>query len=455
MADTSTTLPAAVTQWVEAIGGGRITTLRRHVARREAWIVDVERGVGDTLEGFLRIQRDAGGPDPRRLERETRIVEALGRAGIPVPAVHGWNPELRVALFARDPGRADLDAVEDATVQRAVLEDFMDAIAELHALDPAALGLDDVLGPLPTTPEQTALGAVDEIAGQWDRFLSRYDDPLTIYGLAWLRRFVPQEVARVSLVQGDTGPVNFMFQGSRVSAIIDWETGHWGDPMEDLGNICVREFYNPCGGLEGLFERWAAHTGFPYTRFAAQYYAVHQNVRGMIPIHVVCHHAHATESLAAYLCYRYVGDRATAEMLAAAMQIPIERPELPDEDSGDDDLLAQAALHNLSHDITPALSDPFARSRARDTATLVACIDRRRRYGDRVASLECDDLGALLGRRPADRESGTRALCEALREGRLPDDAVIPYLARRAYRDEWLHAPSTVLYPDRVWSPID
>ena len=120
-------------------------------------------------------------------------------------------------------------------------------------------------------------------------FLDGYVDPLTTYGLDWLRRFAPKEVARVSLVQGDTGPVNFMFQGDRVSAVIDWELGHWGDPMEDLGNIVVREMFNPCGGLEGLFRLYEQESGIPYSRFAAQYYAVHQNVRGMIPIHAVCH----------------------------------------------------------------------------------------------------------------------------------------------------------------------
>ena len=65
---------------------------------------------------------------------------------------------------------------------------------------------------------------------------------------------MPKTIARVSLVQGDTGPVNFMFDGDRVSAVIDFEWGHYGDPMEDLGNICVREFWNPSGGLTGLFK---------------------------------------------------------------------------------------------------------------------------------------------------------------------------------------------------------
>ena len=133
-------------------------------------------------------------------------------------------------------------------------------------ISPTILG-----GPRPKTGRDAALDEVDNIAGQFTRFLDDYVDPLTTYGLHWLRKHAPEEVARVSLVQGDTGPVNFMFQGDRASSVIDWERGHWGDPMEDLGNICVRELFNPCGGLEGLFRLYEAESGIPYSRFAAQY----------------------------------------------------------------------------------------------------------------------------------------------------------------------------------------
>ena len=43
----------------------------------------------------------------------------------------------------------------------------------------------------------------------------------------------------------------------------------------------------------------------------------------------------------------------------------------------------------------------------------------------------------------------------ARRQHALADEPLIQYLARRAYRDEWLHAPAVQLYPDRRWSKID
>jgi len=450
-------LPAGVFEWIEELGGGKITKLYRHVARREAWVVDVTRSDGSVLEGFLRLQREGRSIDPMRLERETRITQVLGETDIPVTQVHGFSRELQATLFSRDPGRADIDKLEDPKQQRAIMEDFMRAIARMHRLDPDALGLDPVMAPRPKTAEEAALGSVDVVTSQWRHFLDGYVDPLTTYGLDWLRRFVPKEVARISLVQGDTGPVNFMFQGDRVSSIIDWETAHWGDPMEDLGNIRVREFYNPCGGLKGLFELYAEESGVPYSRFGAQYYTVHQNVRGMIPIHYTCIHAHARESVAAYLCYRYVGDRATCEVIAEAMGIEIERPEMP-EDVGEPDVLADSAIYAQEHDVAPTVSDPFALSRVEDVKRLVSCIDRRRRYGAALEAIEVDELGALLGRfgrRPSSLKEGQAALDAAIREHRLDDEPLVQYLTRHAYRDEWLYAPAVALYPERGWTEID
>ena len=269
---------------------------------------------------------------------------------------------------------------------------------------------------------------------------------------------MPKEVARVSLVQGDTGPVNFMFQGDRVSSIIDWEIGHWGDPMEDLGNIVVREMWNPSGGLTGLFKLYEERSGVPYSRFAAQYYAVHQNVRGMVPIHFVCLNAHPQESLAWYLCYRYVGDRTTCEMLAAAMEVEVERPEMP-EGVGASDVLAESAMYAQQHDVAGAIEDGFAAQRAKDVKILVECMDRKRRYGAALETIECEELGALLGRKPESVEAGNARLCAAILDradgAGLKDADIIQYLSRKAYRDEWLYQPAADIYPKRFWASLD
>lgn len=448
-------LPEGTVEWIAEVGGGEITALHRHVARREAWVVDVTRPDGTVLECFLRLERVPAGPrSSTSLVRETRIIQALASTDIPVPDVYGVNHELHCTLFERVKGRSDIDKIDDPRQQRAVMEDFIRVIARMHQLDLDDLDLADVMPYIPTTPQEAALNDVDLALEQWSSFLATYHDPLISYGVRWLRDNAPTTIARLSLVQGDTGPVNFMFDGDRVSAIIDLEWGHFGDPLEDLGNICVREFWNPSGGLTGLFTLYERESGIPYTKFAAQYYRVQQNVRGMIPIHAISVNAHPRESLAWFLCYRYLGDRATCESLAEAAGLVVERPTMP-VDEGDRDILSEAAVWSLERDVEPHLSDPFARSRVGDASILIRIMDRKRRYGATLDAIECEELTPLLGARPATRAEGTVELDRIINEGDLDDAAVITYLTRRAYRDEWLFEPAVSLYPARNWSPLD
>ena len=85
-------------------------------------------------------------------------------------------------------------------------------------------------------------------------------------------------------------------------------------------------------------------------------------------------------------------------------------------------------------------------------------MDRRRRYGAALDAIECDELAAILGTRPATAAEGLKALDELIAAGDLDDDtdaAVITYLLRRAYRNEWLYEPAVSLYPERTWSELD
>lgn len=447
-------LPAGLYEWVEQAAGGSITRLERHLARREAWVVDITAANGAVTEGFLRLDRNPIKGSATSLYKEAMICQALGNTDIPVPRLHAWSEEHCAALLARDAGRSDIDKLEDKVRQRAIMEDFIAVIARLHRLNIDALGLEDVLGTRPQTAAELALGDLDLQLRNFKGFLANYTDPLLTYGVQWLRRHVPESVPHMALVQGDTGPVNFMFQQDKVSVVVDWEWGHWGDPMEDLGNICVREFWNPSGGLDGLFRLYEQESGLPYERFSAQYYRIQQNVRGMIPIHAVCANPPQQESLAWYLCYRYVTDRSTCEGIADAMGISITRPQMPTTDTAPD-LLASAAAGSLQRDVLPRTEDTFAKSRAQDAARLIQCLDRRLRFGAALENTEREEIGQLLGKSCVDMATAQTALVTAIEAQTLDDEKLLQYLARKAYRDEWLYSPAVELYPDRQWSALD
>jgi aminoglycoside phosphotransferase (APT) family kinase protein len=72
------------------------------------------------------------------------------------------------------------------------------------------------------------------------------------YGFRWLARRLPASRRRV-LVHGDYRIGNVMFGPEGVRVVLDWEQAHVGDPMEDLGWMCVRAWRFgsplPVGGI--------------------------------------------------------------------------------------------------------------------------------------------------------------------------------------------------------------
>ncbi len=444
-------LPAGIPEWLAHVGGGEVTRLERHTARREAWLVDVTGSTGGSVEGFLRLERTPNADNPWSLGHETRIVEALRDTKVPVPRVLARNDALACTLFERVRGRSDLHNAPPHQ-QRPVLEHFFDIVADLHNIDIDRFPPSEF--PRPASARDCALREMDLVTQRWAGFLSEYRDPLITYGIDWLERFVPRSVPRVSLVQGDTGPANFLFEGNRVTSVIDWEWGHLGDPLEDLGNICVREFWNPSGGLSGLMQRYQQRSGLKVNLEAVRYYRVQQNMRGMIPIAERTLDAAPREPLAWYLAYRYVGDRATLEAMAESMRITIDRPEMP-KDEGTVDPLAAAAEWANEHDVRPAITSAFAKSRSDDISILLRCMERVHRLGNAIARAELADLSALLGRRVRSATLGNSALDTAIQERRLDDERLVQFLGRRAYRREWLYSPVTQLYPNRRWATLD
>ena len=132
--------PAAL-DWIGPAVGGTVRRVDRAVARREAWLVDVERPDGSVVELFLRLAL-SGDPanSSAALDKETRIVQALADSPIPVPRIHGILEDPHVVLFERVPGRSDLHNTPPEQ-QDVVYRHYMEILGELHQLDAEQLAL--------------------------------------------------------------------------------------------------------------------------------------------------------------------------------------------------------------------------------------------------------------------------------------------------------------------------
>ncbi len=444
-------LPEGMTEWIAEEGGGRITRLERHIARREAWVVDVTRPDGSVAEYFLRLDRAGDGSGTHSVKSEAKVQTALVEAGMRVPSILGWNENLQAALHQRMPGRADLDNAEPDE-QAAVLDDFVEQLALLHSLEPASLGLDHM--PIPTTSSECALGEVEFVEAFLDGMVT---DPLYTFSLQWIRNHVPKRLERVCLLQGDTGPANFMFADSRVSAVVDWEWAHFGDPMEDLGNMCAREFFcpsTPDAGLGPVFRRYEEVSGIPVLLDSVRYYRVQQFVRSIVSLARITEMCDDRMPNGMNRGYRYICERATCETIADAIGVELERPELPDDSMSAS--IAGVVVNNLRDEVLPAVTDEYPHHRLDHAARLVECLDRQAQLGPAVVAIELDEIAALTGKRADSLDEGLMDLDKAIREWGADREAeTVRYLARRAWRLEFLWKPVVDLFPDRTFSLID
>ena len=108
-----------------------------------------------------------------------------------------------------------------------LLDEIADAMARVHALDPAMLRFLPVLEPA---------AGVEALAAQFVE--SGGDRPPIALGLAWLRANLPSP-APLTVLHGDLRIGNIMVDRGHLSAVLDWELAHLGDPHEDLAFGCM------------------------------------------------------------------------------------------------------------------------------------------------------------------------------------------------------------------------
>lgn len=229
-----------------------LLTLKRNVGgmSRETWFAEVAGTRGgepftDSLT--LRVDHPGGSVVPVDLEREYRIFAALTSTEIPVAHALWFetDPSLtgRAPFYVRRtvPGSASAGRLfkpGNEELRRAIGAGLARQLAAVHSLDWAATGLTDFMA-VPKTPQECALL---ELAHYEEAYRAAAPEPMPVVEalFSWLKRNVPAEVQRTSLVWGDVGIGNFIYEGDRIVALTDWEQAHLGDPMKDWASALWR-----------------------------------------------------------------------------------------------------------------------------------------------------------------------------------------------------------------------
>jgi aminoglycoside phosphotransferase (APT) family kinase protein len=453
---TTDDLDPGLEAWMAGVTGAIRLTVHRGVggASRAGHAVDAELPDG-TVEA-LWLRSDPGfGPQSKTLyslPREAAVYRALGPTPMRVADLIAVHPTEPAFLLRRVEGASRFARIADPAEQLAIAQQFMTQLAILHRLDPEALELPE-LGP-PGVLHQHVL---DEIA-EWE---SQYDAagggvPVITVALVWLRAHVPADGDwPVVLVQGDTGPGNFMYADGKLVAITDWELAHWGDLHDDLAWILVRDTLERFPDLAERLRDYEAASGFRIDAERLGYFRVLAQLRATIGTLAGLRSHDGRSEIAWQLIYNTLHTRVLAESLAAVAGVPLPPP-IPDEDLGGDHAwVYDVALQDIRDVVVPALDAPFAATRAKGLARLLKYLRALDGAGATFDATERIELTDLLDTPVVDVNDGRRALCERIARGALTAEQVLPHCLAQAARDTALMRGAMGALADRHVTPVD
>jgi len=232
-------------------------------ASQETWSFDIVHPDG-VFGAILRRAPPGHGAAPSRaagLAAEAQLMQLAHDAGVPSPRVlHVLQPQdgLGTGFI--------MQRVEGETIARKILRDETFAKARpllARQLGKVAAGIHGL--PLAKLPKLRRMTAGKEIA-ELERDYRSFDWPRPVFELAlrWLRDRDPGPSPEVTLVHGDFRHGNLIIGPDGLRAVLDWELAHLGDPMEDLGWICVNswrfgEIDKPVGGFGTREELFAGY----------------------------------------------------------------------------------------------------------------------------------------------------------------------------------------------------
>ena len=240
----------------EAVEVGDLTRLPGG-ASRETWSFSV-RGPGGTTRRLV-LRRDPPGAAVSGLGLEAGLLQAAGRAGVPVPRVivAGDRSDGLGAAFMV------MEFVEGETIPRRILRDA--ALAEVRPRLAGQCG--QVLAALHRIPPAEVPGlaggdALEQLRGLLDRLGQPH--PAFELGMRWLVETRPARSGE-SVVHGDFRNGNLIVGAEGIRAVLDWELAHLGDPLEDLGWLCVKAWRFgsalPVGGFGTVEQLVTAYEG--------------------------------------------------------------------------------------------------------------------------------------------------------------------------------------------------
>lgn len=240
---------AAVERWLTGAAGAETARLEG-VIRLTGGAISQNFAVDLVIEGgphagrqacVLRAASPAGVSASLGKMEEFAVLRAAFAAGLaaPEPLFACAEPSVFGAPFYIMRRASGIGAgprvVSSEAAQPDLARELGRQLGRLHMVRPGAPGL----GFLPLPQEAPGLAAARLYRG-WMGEEAR-GDPVLAWGLRWLERNAPDR-GEIVLCHRDYRTGNYLVDGGRLTAILDWEFAGWSDPMEDVAWFCSRSW---------------------------------------------------------------------------------------------------------------------------------------------------------------------------------------------------------------------
>jgi len=423
-----------VTAWLEAHIGGTVVRIARQPRWRPVWFADVDRD-GERLELCVRGDR-TDMPLIFPLDHEMRFQSLLHDHGIPTAKVYGWIEDPCAYVMDRVPGREDFAQATDEE-RRAVVDDYLHVLARLHQLDLSPFLAAGIIRAL--RPEESGLIGMQRYERMY-RSQKRHPEPFMEFCLGWWRRHPPDSKGRQAPVVWDSG--QFHHQGGRITAVLDLELGHIGDPMMDLAAWRIRDTVIGYGDFRQLYARYAELTGAPVDLAAIRRHYFAFTLTNQLAFAAALREPAPESDLMMNLRWCGETNLFATEALAESLDIELPTVAMPEPRRAP---IATAHEHLVRLLRMLETDDEFVRYRARIGFRLARHLQRYGEIGDSLADADLDDLHRLLGKRPATWQDGEaeleRFVLADAATGRH-DEALVAVFHRRNLRAQLLLGPA-------------
>jgi aminoglycoside phosphotransferase (APT) family kinase protein len=423
---------AQLTEWCREHLGAEVLGIRQQARWRPVWFVDVE---GDGLPPTVMVRGDRTDAAPLfPLEHEMRFQQLLEADGIPVAHVYGWVDEPRAFVIDVLPGENNFDAATDEQ-RAAVMDEYMGILARIHALDPEPYVRAGITR-APTPSQSGRVGLDVYLAGY--RATKVRPDPFLEFCLGWIDRNPVDTHGREAPVVWDSG--QFHQHDGHITAILDLELGHLGDPMMDLAAFRMRDTVLHFGDMNLLYDQYAKHSGAPVDLDAIMHHHFVFALTNQMVFHAALAQPPAKSDYMTNMQWASETNLFALEGLAEIMGVDeLDTVDIPEPRHSP---VANAHEHLVQSLRNLDLADEYERHQLRVAFRLARHLQRFDEIGDACTAADLDDLKAFLGHRPSTWQEGDAELEEfVLADDGRHDVELLQLFHRRYLRYKMLCGP--------------